>query len=256
MCCGCDNCHRYSHINRKYDRNRYCDVEEHHCYCYCYCYYHYHPSKPDEPSSDTDSLSSLESFCWTSDEKSSSSSSARKVEPSVMTKTYSPVFSVRYYNHLNERTLEHDPHVTRRLRSAYSKCGIEQVESSINCAILTATIVEAFYRDINTQGWLFAVQIPEKTKVKKSITTITDSPVRVKDMTTDELRMYKKHGTVVRPVATKQPWWAPALKEKYLPNTRTIFATPDGSLMSVTVFPKGFSLRCHTTALSGAGANT
>lgn len=203
MCCRCGNCHGCGRRNHEYDWSWYYDAEQD------YYSYYYHPSTPKESPSGKDSEHTLPTLMRTSDGQSRRCSPARNVEPSVMTKAYSPVFSVRYNSLFNEHSRKYETHVTRSLHSAYSNCGHDQVALSIKCAMKTAQIVKAFSRSIDTCDWQLTVQIPKEAKVWKS------------KMITRKYQLWD--GYLLKPVLERGICWVPALEEKYLPRTRTIF---------------------------------
>lgn len=187
-----------------------------------YYHYRYHCPTSTSPqcSSDTSTVQSHEP---SSSRQLMRDSSAQEGKEYCMIENYSPVFSVKYHYCYNKRTCACEvSYVTRSVHSAYSHTGHDHVCLSIHCAQKTAQIVRDFLCAVNTHGWLITVQIPTKTSVKKSKTTITN--VARREMATSSYERSYCHnlGRDVQQTTTKHTWCAPALKEAYLPNKKTI----------------------------------
>lgn len=208
MCCTCCSCDGYYGHSYDYDWDWCCDVEEYHCYSFCFpC-----PCPPKVSPAVIKPMITLPALPWPPICKPKKRPPAPK--PNSMIEKYSPVFSVDYDNVFNESTQQYDTDVRRILKRSYSECGHDQVEISIYCARQTAQIVNSFADEFSERGWKFSVSIATETQVRKSDWENKRIPLRPDD---------PSYGYIENPKQEKYTWMAPALTEKYFPDTVVMF---------------------------------
>lgn len=175
---------------------------------YYYYYNTYHCPTPVNNTAAPSSSSSLR--CG---RLSSCNSSSYVPTTPPTTETYSPVYSVRHHTCYNYRNCQYETsHITRSLHSSFSHCGHDQVSLSILCARKTAQLLRSFRREVNMCDYDISVVMPCKTTIKKKSSSRNST------------------------------WCAPALREDYVPGTKTIFSNSGWTTNDLDGAPKNLLL--------------